>query len=201
VAQATVDFLRHFCAPNQVELRVADGRRVGPPISLDLTEPPVTEGYAALVAAFARLQAHTHVYFDLPDELTEKDAQELEVGDRLTRGETVTISWNEQTGRMSPRDLAAAAEAEGVDLLGGEPFQHWLVAEVTLELCGKALPLGVCTYHLASTRIANLEEVQAAADMAPDDDVAIRLVFGRTDQGTIQLGTPLGFPAPTDEPR
>jgi hypothetical protein len=82
--------------------------------------------------------------------------------------------------------------ASGIDVLAGEPFTQWTVAEFASEIGERKIPLGQCTHRLFSAVVENLDEVRRAFADDPAQEVEVRLRPGSDDHAALRLGPPDG---------
>jgi hypothetical protein len=82
--------------------------------------------------------------------------------------------------------------ASGIDVLAGDPFTQWTVAEFASEIGERKIPLGQCTHRPFSAVVENLDEVRRAFADDPAEEVEVRLRPGSDDHATLRLGPPDG---------
>jgi len=159
---------------------------------------PVTwpERYIRCAETLAEVQELTGTAFPLPLAFTPEDQRDMDYARTILRGEDVQAQWS---GLITP--LAAPV----VDSLLAQIEQHghpcclYFATPETLQVAGGQLPLGLVLHVMHSTRIANLDEVQAwrAAGTGASIDVRFEPV-GNTDMTVRAM--PGGGPTACEQP-
>jgi len=183
---ATLPALRFMAAikpPNRVTCCLADGTPLGPPIDLTTQVVDVDERNVKTVQLLARVQDATSTWFDVPEEMSGEDLEDLVVADRLLSGQVVRGSWERYTPGFSASH--AAEMLENMMEMNGNlaaSLVLWHKAEETLVIADHELPLGRVSTVMYSARLLDPEEAAEAVRAAgPTDSVRIELVPGKTD--------------------
>lgn len=178
VLRPTMRFLSAFRTPNLVTFVMEGGIDVSPPTEIDVTTPLVDDGWLHCVELLARVQDRTNTWFDMPDELSAEDVEDLEIADRLLAGKIVKGTWQGFGVTCTKADalnhLNLLVETAGT--IDGAASM-WQVSESTLLLGGYELPLGLLTTHMHSSRLRDPEETKAAVMIAGEsEEIALNYV-------------------------
>ena len=189
LAMPTLRFLAKFGAPNRFQLHFEGKGAIMPPVAVE-REPLVSEAYVDLVAMFERVQARTQTFFELPASLGDEDYSELVEADKLINGEMVRGRWSASSWTMEVGPFVRQAQALGIDVFSGGRITQFAVSEYERRIAGHVIPLGVGTRILYSAELENADEVKAAYETDPTQEVEIRLRPGSNNDSSLQLGAP-----------
>jgi len=193
-------FMAAIKPPNSVTCCLADGTPLGPPIDLTTQAVDVDERNVKTVELLARVQDATSTWFDVPEEMSGKDLEDLVIADRLLSGQAVHGTWERYApGFSAPH---AAAMLENMMEMNGNLAASlilWHKAEETLVFAGQEIPLGQVSTVMYSGRLLDPEATSEAVSAAePTDSVRIEFVPGNTDTFEKWRGAPedrpLGVP-------
>jgi len=191
-------FLADCVAGNSIDLQLDDGRALGPPTVLTTTSAAGVRELIDAVELLGRLQEATMSYFDVPEVFTVENLNEMEVADRMLKGERVEGTWSRLT-RAFPgayadqirQHLKESGNADGV-------YSLFEVTELVFELDSHPIPLGLVTTRLLSARTVDPEDTdQALAAAGPEDVVNVVFEPATTNECERWIGVPEGYPSAT----
>lgn len=177
----TVRFITHVHPPNRIGFRF-DGSVKDAALSQQLEVSPMSSLWADVLEALARIQTSSHVYFPVPDELTEKDALKVFEVDQLLRGEPIAMTWGRMVTTLvvgEPMVLARALQTMQSGTLR-------IVSDREEDLLGHKIPIPQVAIDLASARVANLPELEALLPYQPGMKLTLDLEPSGTNDGKLQ---------------
>ena len=133
------------------------------------------ERLGRVIEAFAYLQAHCGIYWEISPALTLEEAQEIVTIAALMKGESIDFTWepvNLNLDRWEPTL---------VEMIDGQPRPCLLEHDAWFELEGQRIPMGRIRTYFESVRIADLSAVRQAA--ASDSPLHLQLVPGNNNKG------------------
>jgi hypothetical protein len=116
------------------------------------------ESYIRCAEMLAEVQQLTGTAFPLPNAFTAEDQRDMHYVRAILRGEEVQAQWSGMTAPLpapTVDNLLTQIEQHG------NPFMFAAVVPETVQAAGGQLPIGMVLHVMHSTRIANLDEVQA----------------------------------------
>jgi hypothetical protein len=139
----------------------------------------------------AEVQQLTGTAFPLPNAFTAEDQRDMHYVRAILRGEDVQAQWS---GMIAP--LAAPAVDNLLTQIDqhGEPFMFAAAVPETVQAAGGQLPIGMVLHIMHSTRIANLDEVQAWRRGDAKGSIKVQLEPAGTRDMTVRAA-PGGAPA------
>ena len=144
---------------------------IGPePIGSDL--PRMPDDYGRAVRVLARIEQRAGVSFDMPDEITDEEAEAIGVADALVKGKTVTGRWDGASVNDDP-DL--------LELLEDSPHGALLEFRAThaLRLADRNVEIGEVEYRFLQVEFADHDQEQHVIRLRPggrSDRFEMRLV-------------------------
>jgi hypothetical protein len=174
-----LQFLDQCRPPNSIVLLVEE-KEAAPPIKID---SPVYESVGpllSLVRALDEVQRATGVFFPLPAELTNDEAENIRIAQKLLSGEVVSNKWSS----MTLNSTAGALPSLRASVDRG-PNQLMVEAELSLSIAGKNIPLGYTRRILPNAVVAEWPAVDEETD--PEAPVEIKFRPGADNSATMVL--------------
>jgi hypothetical protein len=174
-------WLAHVREPNEMRLR---SPRWSDPTPTRLTnEGLVDEEFVRLVEALDEVQRLTHVYFDLPFDLTPTESRAINSARALLSGETVHERWT-SSARI---ELTLAEEVRRAveGLIASARVALLLEQDDELQIREHRVPLGRVRTMIESARLANADAVRQQLD-SQTRTVELELVPGNGHRVTRQ---------------
>ena len=150
---ALVPFFRWLAVcqpPNCLSLRGAGVSTT----STEIQAPLGNESFGRIVEAFAYLQDHVGVHWEISPFLSPEEGQELLTAVTLLKGERIDFTWTSLN--LSLDDCGPALE----ELLDGNPRSFRIDNDMWLELEDVKLPIGLVRTQIESACLANIEAVR-----------------------------------------
>jgi hypothetical protein len=168
----TLRVLRHFNAPNRLQLQIGGTRALQQPAPLPAAEP-VTDAFLRLVEDLERVQAFSQTVFPLPKELTREDMAAIRRAARLVAGERVAIATTgPATFTVTLRDPQFFEKL----VVDGTPLSFGFDEGNYIEtIAGVDVPLGPAFVTLSSATVANRAELLATRPWHADQQLPVAL--------------------------
>jgi hypothetical protein len=168
----TLRVLRHFHAPNRLDLQIGGTPALRQPTPLPAAEP-VTDAFLALVEDLERVQADPNAVFPLPRELTREDRAAIRRAARLIAGERVAVATNgPATFTIVLQDPQSFEKLVVDDMPVSFTFTEGNYVET---IAGVEVPLGPAFVTLASATVANRAELLATRPWHADQQLPVAL--------------------------
>ncbi len=145
------------------------------PMTIPSDHPRLPEGYAATVAALARVQRLARRSFPMPASVSHDDAAGIRRADRLLTGSVVTGRWTHADLVVDPELLAFLRTSEHGALLA-------FSSDYTETIDGHTLALGPAEHRLLTAFMANTELV-----VEPGRGTVVHLTPGDNDRYELRL--------------
>jgi hypothetical protein len=166
----TLRVLRHFHAPNRLELQIGGTRALQQPTLLPQVEP-VTDAFLALVEDLERVQVASQAVFPLPRELTREDMAAIRRAARLLGGERVAIAT---TGQATFTIALTDPQFFEKLVVDDRPVSFTFTeGNYTETIAGVEVPLGPAFATLSSATVANRAELLATRPWHADQQLAV----------------------------
>src|SRR5258708_29915735 len=125
--------------PGRQLVVLIESREAGPPIAISGPVDEKLVGFKALVQALDDIQRLSGAYFPMPATFSDEDLAQIDDGQRLLSGETLTGEWSELTITMTVESLNAGIAQK---FTGGEVKNLFTESPLILKLGGQELPIG-----------------------------------------------------------
>jgi hypothetical protein len=159
----TLRVLRHFHAPNRLDLHVDGTAALRQPTLLPEAEP-VSGAFLSLVEDLERVQAFSQTVFSLPKELTREDMAAIRRAARLVAGERVAMATTgPATATITLKDPRFFEKLVVDDTPASFTFTEGNYIET---IAGVEVPLGPAFATLSSATVANRGELRATPSLA-----------------------------------
>jgi hypothetical protein len=166
----TLRVLRHFHAPNRLELQIGGTRALQQPTLLPQVEP-VTDAFLALVEDLEQVQVASQAVFPLPRELTREDMAAIRRAARLIGGERVAIAT---TGPATFTIALQDPQFFEKLVVDDTPVSFTFTEGNYMEtIAGVEVPLGPAFATLSSATVANRTELLATRPWHADQQLAV----------------------------
>jgi hypothetical protein len=186
----TLRVLRHFHAPNRLDLQIGGTRALKQPTPLPEAEP-VTDAFLTLVEDLEQVQAASTAVFPLPKQLTREDMAAIRRAARLIAGERVAIAT---TGPATTTIVLRDPQFFEKLLVGDTPVSFTFTEGNYVEtIAGVDVPLGPALVTLSSATVANRSELlatrpwhtdqQLPVTLQPSPGVQLEILLARNDNG------------------
>ena len=154
-----------------LRVRWPEGSEVRSPIR---TLFPLDERLRRVIEAFAYLQSHTGIYWEISPTQIHEDGEDVVTAATLLKGEVIDLEWKSlhlSVGRWSP---------QLDELLNGQRSSLLLEHDRWLKLEEATIPIGRVRTHIESARLAAPGEVQRT--LASGSLTHLRLVPGNSNR-------------------
>ena len=166
----TLRVLRHFHAPNRLQLQIDGTRALQQPATLPQVEP-VTDAFLALVEDLEQVQAATKTVFPLPRELTREDMAAIRRAARLVAGERAALATTGPAVATLTLQDPQFFEKLVVD---DTPVSFTFTERNYVEaIAGVEVPLGPAFATLSSATVANRAELLATRPWHADQELVV----------------------------
>ena len=137
---------------------------------------PFDERLGRVIEAFAYLQDHSGIYWEISPPLDPEEGQEIVAAAALLRGESVDSTWESIDIKLE--NWKSKVE----ELLDGQQQAFLMVRDTWLEIEGLRIPIGRVQTHIETARLADPTAVRRA--MTSGSLLHLRLVPG--DSNSLQ---------------
>jgi hypothetical protein len=184
----TLRVLRHFHAPNRLDLQIGGTPALKQPTPLPEVQP-VTASFLRLVEDLERVQAFSQTVFPLPKELTREDMAAIRRAACLVAGERVAVASGPASVNVTLTDPQFFEKL----VVGDTPLSFGLDEGNYIEtIAGVEVPLGPAFVTLASATVTNRDELlatrpwhanqQLPLTLQPTPGVQIEILLARSDR-------------------
>jgi hypothetical protein len=166
----TLRVLRHFHAPNRLDLQIGGTAALKAPTPLPEAEP-VTAAFLSLVEDLERVQGFSQTVFPLPEELTREDMAAIRRAARLVAGERVAVATTgPATATITLNDPRFFEKL----VVGDTPVSFTFTEGNYIEnIAGVEVPLGPAFATLSSATVANRAKLLDARPWHADQELSV----------------------------
>jgi hypothetical protein len=153
----TLRILRHFHAPNRLDLQIGGTAALKQPTPLQEAEP-ITAAFLRLVEDLERVQAFSQTVFPLPKELTREEMAAIRRAAQLVAGERVAVASGPASVTIVLRDPQFFEKL----MVDDTPVSFTVTEDNYMEtIAGVEVPLGAALVTIASATVTNREQLLA----------------------------------------
>jgi hypothetical protein len=153
----TLRILRHFHAPNRLDLQIGGTAALKQPWPLQEAEP-ITAAFLRLVEDLERVQAFSQTVFPLPKELTREEMAAIRRAAQLVAGERVAVA----SGPASVTIVLKDPQFYEKLVVDDTPVSFTVTEDNYMEtIAGVEVPLGAALVTIASATVTNREQLLA----------------------------------------
>jgi hypothetical protein len=179
----TLRILRHFHAPNRLDLQIGDTAALKQPTPLQEAEP-ITAAFLGLLEDLERVQAFSQTVFPLPKELTREEMAAIRRAAQLVAGERVAVPSGPASITITLTDPQFFEKL----VVDNTPLSFGLEEGNYIEtIAGVEVPLGPGFVTLASATVTNRDELLSTRPWHANQQLRVTLQPTPGTQLEIQL--------------